>query len=45
VASVRSSNVLMGSLLGIVLLHERFTKAKMLSFCLIASGGVLLAFN
>ena len=44
VAAVRSSNVLVGSLLGIVLLHERFTKAKALSFCLIASGGVLLAF-
>jgi uncharacterized membrane protein len=45
VASVRSSNVLMGSLLGIAMLHERFTKAKLLSFCLIATGALFLAFN
>jgi uncharacterized membrane protein len=45
VASIRSGNVLVGSMLGILLLHEGFTKAKLLSFCLIASGAVLLAFN
>ena len=45
VASIRSSNVLIGSLLGIFMLHERFTKAKLLSFCMIATGALLLAFN
>jgi uncharacterized membrane protein len=45
VAAVRSSNVLMGALLGIVLLHEHLTKAKLLSFGLITIGGTLLAFN
>lgn len=45
VASIRSSNVLVGSMLGILLLHERFTKAKLLSFGLIACGAILLGFN
>lgn len=43
VASIRSSNVLMGSLLGIMLLGERFTVAKKISYALIGLGGVLLA--
>lgn len=43
VASIRSSNVLMGSLLGIMLLGERFTSAKKISYMLIGLGGVLLA--
>ena len=45
VASIRSSNVLIGSVLGIIFLHERFTKAKFISFCLITVGSALLAFN
>jgi len=45
VTSIRSSNVLIGSLLGIILLHEKLTKAKILSFCMISAGAILLAFN
>jgi len=41
--ALRSSNVLIGSLLGIVLLKEKLTKPKILSFCLILIGGVVLA--
>ncbi len=41
--ALRSSNVLIGSLLGIVLLKEKLTKPKILSFSLILIGGVVLA--
>ena len=43
VAAIRSSNVLMGSLLGIIKLGEQFTAAKKLSYALITFGGILLA--
>jgi transporter family protein len=43
VTAIRSSNILVGAALGIVLLKERLTKAKLLSFGLILLGGVLLA--
>ncbi len=45
VSSVRSSNVLIGSVLGILLLKEKLTRAKLLSFGLIAAGAILLAFS
>jgi len=41
--AIRSSNVLIGSILGIVLLKEQLTKPKLLSFALILVGGVVLA--
>jgi uncharacterized membrane protein len=43
VTAIRSSNVLIGALLGIILLKERFTKPKALSFGLILVGGIVLA--
>ncbi len=43
VASIRSSNVLMGSLFGIMLLGEQFTVAKKISYICIGIGGLLLA--
>jgi uncharacterized membrane protein len=43
VTSIRGSNVLMGSLLGIVLLKERLTRPKIASFFLITVGSILLA--
>jgi uncharacterized membrane protein len=43
VSSIRSTNVLMGSLLGIVQLKEPFTVAKRVSYGLIAAGSLLLA--
>lgn len=42
-SSIRSTNVLIGSVLGIIVLKERLTRAKMLSFFLIAVGGIVLA--
>ncbi len=43
VSALRGSNVLMGALIGIVLLKEKLTKAKIVSFVFIAVGAVLLA--
>lgn len=43
VAALRSSNVLIGSLMGIVLLKEKITVYKVVSFALILVGGTLLA--
>ncbi|MDB5166593.1 MAG: protein of unknown function transrane [Candidatus Saccharibacteria bacterium] len=43
VAAIRSSNVLLGSLLGIVVLKEKLTAYKIVSFTLILVGGTLLA--
>jgi uncharacterized membrane protein len=43
VAAIRSSNVLIGSLLGILVLKEKFTVYKAVSFVLILMGGALLA--
>lgn len=43
VAAIRSSNVLIGSLLGIVVLKEKLTVYKVVSFALILVGGALLA--
>jgi uncharacterized membrane protein len=43
VSAIRSSNVLMGAMLGIVLLKERLTLPKVISSILILIGGVVLA--
>lgn len=43
VTSIRSSSVLIGSLLGIFILKEKMTTAKTISFVLIALGGIVLA--
>jgi len=43
VTAVRSSNILIGAALGIVLLKERLTKPKLLSLVLILIGGAVLA--
>ena len=43
VAAIRSSNVLIGSILGIVVLKEKLTIYKAVSFGLILVGGTLLA--
>jgi uncharacterized membrane protein len=45
VTAVRGSNILLGSILGIIYLKESLTRTKMASFILIAIGGTLLAFN
>lgn len=43
VSAVRSSNVLIGALLGIMLLKEKFTLNKKIAFACIAFGSILLA--
>lgn len=43
VAAIRSTNVLVGSLLGIIVLNEKLTIYKKVSFALILLGGILLA--
>lgn len=45
VSALRSSNILMGSILGILIFRERITKPKILSMCLIILGAVLLTFS
>lgn len=45
VSALRSTNILMGSLLGIVIFNEKQTKAKTVSFLLIVAGAVLLTFG
>jgi drug/metabolite transporter (DMT)-like permease len=42
VSAIRSSNILIGSLLGVILLKESFTTNKKLSLVLIACGSALL---
>jgi uncharacterized membrane protein len=43
VSALRSTNILMGSMLGILLFKERLTKPKILSYVLIVAGAILLA--
>lgn len=43
VSAIRSSNILMGAMLGIILLKEKLTLPKILSSILIFIGGVVLA--
>lgn len=43
VSAMRSSNILMGAMLGIVLLKEKMTLPKVLSSILIVIGGIVLA--
>ena len=45
VSALRSSNILMGAILGIVVFHEKLTKAKLISFALIVVGSLLLTFG
>lgn len=45
VSALRSSNILMGSTLGMLIFREKFTKPKLLSLLLIVCGAVLLAFG
>lgn len=45
ITAVRSSSSLIGSLLGIFVLKEKFTLPKKLSFMLIAAGSLLLALS
>lgn len=43
VTAIRSSNILVGAVFGIVLLKEQLTKPKLLSFGLILVGSIVLA--
>ncbi len=45
VSTLRSTNILMGSVLGILIFKERLTKPKLLSFLLIIIGALFLAFG
>ncbi|GAC1391485.1 MAG: hypothetical protein NVSMB46_04160 [Candidatus Saccharimonadales bacterium] len=45
VSALRSTNILMGSILGIYIFKERLTKPKAVSFLLIVAGAVLLTFG
>jgi uncharacterized membrane protein len=45
VSAIRSTNILMGSVLGIVIFNEKLTRPKIISFLLIISGAVLLTFG
>ena len=45
VSALRSTNILMGSLLGIVIFNEKLTKPKLLSFTLIIAGAIFLTFG
>lgn len=42
VFALRSSNILMGAILGVALFHEKLTKAKIFAFVLIIIGSLLL---
>ncbi|MBP7807173.1 EamA family transporter [Candidatus Saccharibacteria bacterium] len=44
-AALRSTNILIGSLLGIVLFREKLTKPKVVSFLLIIAGALCLTFG
>lgn len=43
VSALRSTNILVGSVLGVTLHREALTKPKIISFCLILLGGITLA--
>jgi len=43
VSALRSTNILMGSILGILIFKEALTKPKIASFLLIIAGAALLA--
>lgn len=45
VSALRGTNILMGSVLGIVLFKERLTKPKIVSFLLIIAGALCLTFG
>ena len=45
VSALRSTNILMGSMLGIVLFKERPTKPKLVSYALIIAGTLFLTFG
>lgn len=45
VSALRSTNTLMGSMLGIIIFREKLTKPKIISFLLIIAGAVLLTFE
>lgn len=45
VSALRGTNILMGSVIGIVLFSERLTKPKILSFLFIIAGALCLAFG
>lgn len=45
VSALRSTNIFMGSILGILVFNERLTKPKIISFMLISIGALLLAFG
>jgi uncharacterized membrane protein len=45
VSALRSTNILMGSIIGIIIFRERLTKPKIVSFFLITVGALLLTFG
>lgn len=45
VSALRSTNILMGSILGILIFKEKLTKPKIISFVLIITGAVFLTFG
>jgi uncharacterized membrane protein len=45
VSALRSTNILFGSLLGVIVLREKLTKPKLISFVLIIMGALLLTFG
>lgn len=45
VSALRGTNILMGSILGVLLFQERLTKPKVLSYLLIISGALFLTFG
>ena len=45
VSALRSTNILFGSLLGVIVLREKLTKPKLVSFVLIIMGALLLTFG
>lgn len=45
VSALRSTNILMGSILGMIIFNEKLTKPKVVSFLLIIVGAILLTFG
>lgn len=45
VSALRSTNILMGSILGIIIFNEKLTKPKIISFLFIIAGAVFLTFG
>ncbi len=45
VSALRSTNILMGSMLGILIFKEKLTKPKAVSFILIVAGAIFLTFG